>query len=359
MPLRKECPRCRYRNADRRRRCARCGATLVPGGVVYWVDVQIRGKRIRKRIGPSREEAERYELELKRLRFVEQTEEPSQNESAPPLRVSELWLRYWPWCQAHNRSPETKLYRWKTLEPFFGDLILTEVTPALVERYRRRRLKSGVRPATVNKEVGLLRHMLNMAVRWGYLGENPIEKIESLPEENDDVWQYLTKEEFERVYEAINPTYRDLLVFLVYTGLRVGEALRLRWRDVDLRKGVLLLRGTRTKGRKTFGIPLHRLALEVLLRRREALNGNYRREGRIFRHSEDWFRRAFKKALEAAGLPESFRVHDLRHTFASWLAMAGVPVQEIQMLLGHRQITTTMRYAHLNPEILRGALEKI
>jgi site-specific recombinase XerD len=91
--------------------------------------------------------------------------------------------------------------------------------------------------------------------------------------------------------------------------------------------------------------------LEILEERKMRLNP--REDERVFRHSDSEFRRAFKKALKQAGLPKSVRIHDLRHTFASWLAIKGVPLQQIKELLGHSQITTTLRYAHLNPDILR------
>ena len=165
-----------------------------------------------------------------------------------------------------------------------------------MESYRSRRLGEGARPATVNRELEILGHMVKMAVRWGLLKKNPLEGMGKLPEENDDRWRFLTREEFQRLEEAMDSTYRDLLDFLTYTGLRLGDALRLTWGDVNLEKEVVLIRGVRTKTGRSFGIPLHPRAREVLFRR---LNGGDPvPEERIFPHSPAWFRRAFKRALE-------------------------------------------------------------
>ncbi|MGC8767639.1 MAG: tyrosine-type recombinase/integrase, partial [Brevinematia bacterium] len=97
--------------------------------------------------------------------------------------------------------------------------------------------------------------------------------------------------------------------------------------------------------------------IEVLRERKKRFNS--REEERVFAHSDSEFRRAFKKALEKANLPKSIRVHDLRHTFASWLAMQGITLLEIKELLGHSQLTTTLRYAHLLPSNLRKAVNSL
>lgn len=364
MAINRECPGCHDRNPVGRRKCRRCGRSLEGG--VYWVDVKVKGKRVRRRVGPSRTEALRLEAEIRRILLGKETlNEEEEKTETDGLTLEKLWNeRYWPWCLLHNRSPETKLFRWrKHLKPEFGKLQLEDVRPPMVEDYKRRRILLGAKPSTVNKEIRLLRHMLRMAVRWGILGEDPLREVEMAPERDPDVWTYLRRDEAERLIQTINPTYRDLLEFLLFTGLRVGDALRLRWEDVDLDRGVLYVRGSRTKSGRPFGVPLHERARAVLERRNEEVlrdaTGIDWRSLRIFPHSEDWFRRAFKKALRETGLPESIRIHDLRHTFASWLALSGAPLQDIQALLGHRQITTTLRYAHLNPDVLRRSLSRI
>lgn len=359
MALKKECPNCKYRNSVSKRKCVKCSASLVSPDVVYWVDVWIGGRRIRERIGPSRSAAEARELSLKRQKA--EAKALGTDLLAQTTKLEDLWPRYLTWCRVNNRDPKTKKHRWeKHLKTHFGRLTISEVSIRDAESYRMKRLQEGARPATVNRELSIIRHMLSMAVKWGFLESNPLAGLGSLPENNDDAWRYLTREEFDTLLAHLSTNYRDLCIFLVYTGLRLGDALRLTWADVNLDQGVVLIRGVRTKSGRTFGIPLHPKALEVLHRRAKVYNGAGPIPGdRIFKHSDSEFRRAFKKALKSAGLPTTIRIHDLRHTFASWLALKGVPIQQIQALLGHRQLTTTLRYAHLNPAILREAVEKI
>jgi len=358
VALRKECPKCHRKWTSKADRCKHCGTSLKGPHIVWWVYLRFPDRTYVRRIGPDRKAAEAHELEVKREKIRNKLLKKTDPAS---VTVEDIWPRYYAWCLKMNRDPQTKLHRWeKHLRHFWGPRPLSEIDLKTAEEYRMKRLREGVRPSTVNREMSIIRHLLSLAVRWGYIEKNPLQGLGSLKENNSDRWTYLTKEEFGRLQKAINPIYRDLLVFLTYTGLRLGDALRLLWGDVNLETGVLLVRAMRTKGRHGYGIPLHPEALKILQHRAKTWNGSGPvREERIFRHSDSEFRRAFKQALKKAGLPTSIRIHDLRHTFASWLAMAGVPILEIQALLGHKSVNMTMRYAHLNPSVLRGAVEKI
>jgi integrase len=165
---------------------------------------------------------------------------------------------------------------------------------------------------------------------------------------------YLTPEQAEKLKQHISNNYRDLLEFLLYTGLRVGEALKLTWKDVDFEANIIILRQDKTKTGRNYVIPLNSKVKEILLARKKKT-----KDKRVFPHSKSNFTRAFKQALKRAGLPQEIRIHDLRHTFASWLSMSGIALQQIAALLGHRQLSTTMRYAHLNLATLKKASESV
>ena len=136
--------------------------------------------------------------------------------------------------------------------------------------------------------------------------------------------------------------------------MRIGNILGLTERDVDFDLGVIRIPGRKYKSGKPKIFPLSSWTEEILKRRLDRM-----KDGRFFPHSYAELRRAFKKALKEAELDESIRIHDLRHTFASWLAEEGESLKTIQELLGHAQIATTLRYAHLQLEVLRRAAEKI
>lgn len=269
------------------------------------------------------------------------------------VKVKIFWSKYFLWMKSNKKESTVRerITRWKKyLNPFLGEKTLAEITPALVEKYKTEKLKQGYSPASINRDIALLRHMLSMAVKWGYLKEHPLKgKIEMLREVPIRQWTFLTREEYEAVFENLSETYRDLYQFLVFTGARLGEALNLKWKDIIWEAGVAYL--CDSKANRPRVLVLSDQVLEILEERKMRLNP--REDERVFRHSDSEFRRAFKKALKQAGLPKSVRIHDLRHTFASWLAIKGVPLQQIKELLGHSQITTTLRYAHLNPDILR------
>jgi len=267
------------------------------------------------------------------------------------IKLKVFWSKYYSWLINHKKQSTIveRISKWKKLKEFFGEKTLYEITPREVAKFQQEMKAQGYSNGAINRYVAFLRHMITMAVKWGYLKEHTLKgKIDMLREPKDK-WTFLTREEFERLFENLSETYRDLCYFLVMTGARLGEALSLKWENIIWDVGVVYLPDSKANRERV--IVLAGSVLELLKRRREKI-----KDDRVFPHSEREFRRAFKRALEKAGLPRTIRIHDLRHTFASWLAMKGVPLQQIKDLLGHSQITTTLRYSHLNPEVLRKAV---
>jgi len=366
MALNWECPHCHRKWAENKKKC-KCGYTRKSGEVTWWVYVyDAQGKRIRKRIGKNRDAAIAFESQLKRKkaeRNIKQKIGEKVQREIYEITFEEFWPKYWLYCKRRNRDLKSKESRWRNqVKPFFGKKLLSEISAEDIRRYISKRMQDGVSNGTINREIALIKHMLNTAVRLGYLEKNPIQnKIEMLPE-NKDKWTYLMPWEFEKLKENINERYRDLLEFLVYSGMRIGDVLRLTWQDINMEAGFIFVRGHKTKGGKAFGIPLNKKLREILERKflRAMQTGQISKNERVFVHGDgSSFRKAFKEALKKAGLPENIRIHDLRHTYASWLAMSGVPLQQIQALLGHAHISTTLRYAHLNPATLLPASESV
>jgi integrase len=196
-----------------------------------------------------------------------------------------------------------------------------------------------------------LRHLLRLAhEEWGELSTVPKIRTEKEPEGR---LRWLTEDEATRLLAACrksrNTALADLVEFCLFTGLRQGEALGLTWDRVDRSRGVVRLELTKSGRRRE--VPPGLNADAVLARR--WTDGA---KGYVF-GSCKWnsFRSAWEAALAAAGI-ESFRFHDLRHTFASWLVQRGRTLKEVQEALGHQTITMTMRYSHLAPDHLRAAV---
>ncbi|MBI5854268.1 MAG: site-specific integrase, partial [Nitrospirae bacterium] len=158
--------------------------------------------------------------------------------------------------------------------------------------------------------------------------------------------------EAERLLQACEDWLRPIVLTALHTGMRKGEILGLTWDLVDLNHGFIRLK--QTKNGKARALPLNETLWTLLGRLRTRPD-----VPRVFHDADGqrWgdVRHAFDRACEGAGLTD-FRFHDLRHTFASWLIMRGVPLATVSNLLGHTSPTMTLRYAHLSPKHLTSAV---
>ena len=243
---------------------------------------------------------------------------------------------------------------------FGAKTLLAEITAERISEYKAERLaatrkigemEKPLSAAAVNRPLAILRHLLRLARdEWDVLDEVPKIRTEKEPQGR---LRWLTHEEATNLLAACrkskNKALPDLAEFSMFTGVRRGEALGLTWDRVDRARGVIRLELTKSGHRRE--VPLSSNADAVLARR-------WRPEakGYVF-GSRNWnsFRSAWEAALDAAGI-ESFRFHDLRHTFASWLVQRGRTLKEVQEALGHQTISMTMRYSHLAPDHLRAAV---
>ncbi len=232
----------------------------------------------------------------------------------------------------------------------FHDLPPDGLTPFLIERWKLARL-TAVRRGTVLKELRTLSALYNAAISWGLASSNPVRQVRK-PRDHDNPPRWYTAEELGRLYAASGhhaPWWR----FLANTGLRRAEALHLR--RANLRDGVIQVMsrdGARTKSRRARQIPLSPGARAALAALPDPGNGYV-----LPRINPDSMSRAFRVDARRAGLDGS--LHALRHTFAAHLASRGVPLREIQLLLGHSTIRVTEMYAHLAPERLRAAVRNL
>jgi integrase len=180
------------------------------------------------------------------------------------------------------------------------------------------------------------------------LESNPARGIKPIPEQ--EVFpRYLTQEEVRRLLEVeTDPDFRRLWRFLILAGCRRSEALQISRRDIDASTRRIIIRATKNKRAKQIIITPD---LAALLQEIPA------QVGRLFPWRPDTVTHHFQATARKAGL--TCRLHDLRHTYGSWLAMAGVKIQVIKDLMGHRDIKTTLLYSHLSPENLEEAAGKV
>jgi len=232
------------------------------------------------------------------------------------------------------------------LLPFFGESTLWEVSPESISRYKSRRLLEGAKPATLNRELSVAKHAFNLGLKeWEWCKENPFCKVK-MERENNARDRVLGYDEEERLLDACPKWVAEIVTFALHTGARMGEILELTWRDVDLFRRVVAIQQSKTGKPKI--IPLTPTAMEVLKAKVKVRHIN---TSLVFpsknatRISNRNLQRAFYVALKKAQV-EGLRFHDLRHTFASRLAMAGKDLYVIQKLLGYKEPRMVQRYAH-------------
>lgn len=224
----------------------------------------------------------------------------------------------------------------------------------------------NIHPKTIKNAHSLLCSVMDTAVHLGHREANPATKMR-LPRVERRDHPYLDLDDFARLLDCIDPRFRLFIWTTGATGMRWGEVTALTWRHVHLDDGDARLdvrrawkkseNGDRVLGvpksvrsRRTVGIPA---ALAAELRHARPDNPGpddlvFPGRGGAALHHSHWPSRYFKPALEEAGIPRTFRFQDLRHSFASWLLNAGVPIWDVSAALGHESVnTTTDRYGHI------------
>ena len=300
---------------------------------------------------------------------------------------------YEPWALEELKTGQQQVDRIRSCFAEHLDKKLGEFTPWQIEKYRTARLKEGVTAGTVNKDVAALKAALRRAADWGILKSHPLAKVKPLKEDRSVRVRFLSEDEEARLRAALDgreesirqgrdnanawraerrykllPDLRavpfadrlkPLVLLSLNTGIRRGGAFNLRWPDADLNRRQLTIEGRGAKTTQTRHIPLNSEALQIL---REWKSQAKRSSGYVFPSSGggrlDHVNTSWRNLLKAAGI-KGFRWHDLRHTFASKLVMAGVDLNTVRELLGHSDLTMTLRYAHLAPKVKADAVEKL
>lgn len=245
-----------------------------------------------------------------------------------------------------------------TILPRLGALKVADVAFADIDALHRKVTKTA--PYQANRIVAQLSKMFSLAIKWGWRTDNPCRGIEFNHEDRRE--RFLSAEELSRLAGALDQC-RDrqaaaVIALVLLTGSRIGEALSMRWQDVDLNNGVWTKPSAHTKQKKSHRLPLSEPARALLVKlHAEASGADYvfpgiGRSGHRYEVKQAW------KQICAIADIKGARVHDLRHTHASILVSAGYSLPIIGRLLGHTQPATTARYAHLMDDPLRLATEK-
>jgi integrase len=302
--------------------------------------------------------------------------------------------QYGEWVRQHLPSGEFAVKRMRSDFKDWLDKPMATLDIQLADTWRVAERKAGKLAQTINRDLQRLHSCLSKALEWKLVDANPLAGLKPLKVETNDRVRYLSADEEPRLREALltreaglrearerfnewreargyallpsrTETFvdhiRPLTLVAMNTGLRRGELLSLRWRNVDLAGKLLTVTAATAKSRKTRRIPLNDEALSILQGWKEQAKSNapsdlvFPRVGgaRMTRIDTAW------GSLMKRAKISDFRFHDCRHHFASKLVQAGVNLYTVKELLGHSELAMTERYAHLAPGNLRAAVDKV
>jgi integrase len=334
---------------------------------VWWIDYYVGGQRRREAVGPKKKEAD---AALGKILALIREGRYFDVKKIKPITFDDMAVKFSEWLASNRKSAEY-LYTLPPAKECFKGRLLTTITEHEVETYRAMRRDAPTAAgkvrsnSTVNHELAILKQLFAKAIAWGYLekGKNPKENVKKLPESKGRV-RFLSLEEAKALLAAASPHLRPILITALETGMRRSEILRLTWDDLDMKNGILYV--SEAKNGDPRHVPMSSRLRATLAALPRSLHGRYiflgmpkvkkmrqiGTPGKPFQDVDTSFENACTKARITG-----FRFHDLRHTAASYMVMAGVPMKTVGEILGHKTATMTERYSHLTPEHKRQAVE--
>jgi len=291
--------------------------------------------------------------------------------------------RYKDWVVTHRKTGEKTINTIKRNFNQFYSRPLSEINNWIIEKWRSDRKRAGIAASTINRDLAALKSALSKAVEWNVIDEHPLAKLKPLKVDTKVNIRYLSEDEEIRFRKtlierdnkiiedresgnkwlkergrSLRPDMKEYIygdhltpmsLLTLNTGLRRGEMFDLKWSDINLKSKILTIQGETAKSGETRHIPLNQEAKEVLVQWKKQTSN----DGLVFPSKEGkrfhTIKSSWKNLLKSAKIID-FRWHDLRHDFASKLVMAGVPLNTVRELLGHADLSTTLRYAHLAPD---------
>jgi integrase len=339
--------------------------------------------RAEKARGKAR--ADQIDLLAERKVAVTVKKEQIKKQKRDKLRTLGMFFEtnYLPWAQNHIKSVDETVRLMKTDFKHLKNTDLKDISPWLVEKMVKDAKSKKLANATINRKVATLKSILSKAVEWGVIDSTPLARVKPLKLDKAGRIRYLTDVEEVALRDALesrqhehrlkreshsnwaykrgvepppllNGRFTDHLFPIVLvalnTGLRRGEIFKLEWPDINFKKRLLTVKGEGAKSGNTRHIPMNDEAFAALVGWRNQTEAN----GLVFSspvtgEELNNIKKSWAMVISSAGI-KNFRFHDLRHTFASKLVMAGVDLNTVRELLGHASIEMTLRYAHLAPE---------
>ncbi|MBU1319935.1 MAG: tyrosine-type recombinase/integrase [candidate division Zixibacteria bacterium] len=356
-------------------------------GKTWYVDLYVRGRRIRRKVGRSKKIAV---LALKDAEVKAARDEFGFAKN--DIAIEKLLAQFLEYSQANN-SPAT-FTRYRAVLDHFNEFLkdhqdvvfLSQVNPRLLDEYKVGRknewvnpnggkvesddditdhTRKGARAHTINFEIDVFRTIFNLAIKWGYLKENPTKAVDRLKVKDSKTPRFLTEKECQLLIEHSPDHLYPIFFTFLNTGMRKAELENLEWADIDLKRRKIKIRKKDFWHPKTGEreIPVGQKLLDLLTNLNQQNDQGIKSSFVFPDKSGGKIRMKLREQLiriaRTAGIENLTQLHALRHIFASHLMMKGVALPSVQKLMGHSDIQTTMIYAYLAPDHLSDAVDKL
>lgn len=336
--------------------------TVRKRGNAWHYDFTIKRVRYREGIPEARTKSQAFQAETKARQDV--FDGKYKRSTGGQLFSAFVEKTFLPWSRLNKRTWYDDQLIAKVLIDFFSGKTFDQITPMIVEKFKKERRESFTyrnkprQPATVNRELGVLSKIFSLAVDAGVAASNPCSRVRRLRQDNLRT-RYLSPEEEARLMQAIDkwPPLDSVVVVALNTGMRRGEILSLAWDQVDFSRRLINI--TQSKNGRSRSIPMNVRVVEELGRLR-ASGGSQEYVFRSERSEKHlgWLKRKWERAVLEAEIV-NFRFHDLRHTAATRFADGGADAFTIAAILGHATIQMSARYVHATDEGTRRAVDKL
>lgn len=315
---------------------------------VWWVRFTHKGQRVQQSTGTNdRQKAQEYEAKL-----VNSLWEQERLGIKPKRQWNDAVVRYVDETQ-HKASQVSDLYHLRWLDKYLNGVELQAINRDFLEKILKAKQAEGVANSTVNRVLEVVRGLLRKACNeWEWIDRVPA--VRMLPEPKKRV-RWITRNEADRLVEALPTHLADIVRFSLETGLRRSNVTGLLWSQVDLVRRMAWIHPDQAKARKAIPVPLSTVAVLTL---RKQIG---KHQTHVFTYKGNTITqvntKTWRKALNEVGI-ESFRWHDLRHTWASWHIQEGTPQHILQELGGWSSPEMVQKYAHLSSEHLMQWVDK-
>jgi integrase len=322
------------------------------GSGCWWINYYVNGKQHREKAGRRSDALALYQKRKADARRKVKLPELVPGKVVTFGHLYEMAVEH---AKTHLKTTHDYVAKDAVLSGLFGRRPADEITPQQIDQFLTSLMLSN---ATCNRYRAYFSLCYRLGMENGKVSANPARLVRMRKEDNART-RYLSREEFNAVLGIIkrdNPEQAPAFIVSVYTGMRWGEQFSLTWAQVDLKRKKIRLEKTKNGTKRD--VPLNSVALDALVQQHARVE--HGKSDMVFPRPgpESDTRWWFEPALKEAGISD-YVWHSNRHTFCSWLALAGVGTKEIQVLAGHKTITMAARYSHLSPEATESASERL